>query len=80
MKINKINKKGHRHGYWEWYFGNGKLWFKGHYNNGNLHGHWEHYHSNGNQSCKGNYENGTRIGLWKYYGYDGILREEIFYY
>jgi antitoxin component YwqK of YwqJK toxin-antitoxin module len=56
MKINKINKKGHRHGYWEWYFGNGKLWFKGHYNNGNLHGHWEHYHSNGNQSCKGNYD------------------------
>jgi antitoxin component YwqK of YwqJK toxin-antitoxin module len=80
MKINQINEKGHRHGYWEDYWSSGKLWFKGNYDNDLPHGYWEHYYSNGNQSCKGNYENGMRYGLWKYYGYDGILREEIFYY
>ena len=80
MKINQLNEKGHRHGYWEEYHPNGSLWFKGTYNNNNFEGYWEVYYRNGNPWFKGNYDNnGTRIGYWEWYYDNGELREQIFH-
>ena len=47
--INLYNEKGEKHGYWEYYFGNGKLSYKGSYLNGEKHGYWESYYDNGNE-------------------------------
>jgi len=41
--INKNNKNNERHGYWEKYYADGQLWFKGNYINGNRTGWWEYY-------------------------------------
>ena len=32
-----------REGYWEEYYGDHKLLYKGYYNNGNIVGYWEYY-------------------------------------
>jgi len=45
--ITPYNNKGQRHGYWEWYFFNNLLTFKGNYFNGNKIGYWENNWSNG---------------------------------
>ena len=42
-----INKDGQRHGYWEVYWSNGMLWYKGNYINGKREGYWEWYKSDG---------------------------------
>ena len=41
MIKNQLNKEGKRHGYWEHYTSNGKLWAKGNYKGGKEHGYWE---------------------------------------
>ena len=71
--INLFDEKGNRHGYWEEYHDNGKLFSKGNYVNGNTHGYWEEYHDNGNLWCKGNYVDGKRHGYWEYYYSNGNL-------
>jgi len=45
--IEPTNTKGQRHGYWELYFGNGKLGYKCDYINGKENGFEEHYWSDG---------------------------------
>ncbi len=45
--IRPYNDKGERHGYWESYYSNGQLGYKGNYVNGIKHGYWESYHYNG---------------------------------
>jgi antitoxin component YwqK of YwqJK toxin-antitoxin module len=50
--IRPYNDKGERHGYWEKYYLNGNLWYKGNYVNGNRHGYWEWYHDNGQLDSK----------------------------
>ena len=45
--INLYNDKGKRHGYWEYYYSDGQLAYKGNYVNGKNHGYWESYYSNG---------------------------------
>jgi antitoxin component YwqK of YwqJK toxin-antitoxin module len=50
--IRPYNDKGERHGYWEYYYLNGNLWYKGNYVNGNRHGYWEWYHDNGQLDSK----------------------------
>jgi hypothetical protein len=45
-KINQYNEKGQRHGYWEIYYFDGSLWYKGNYNNGIEIGYWEIYFYN----------------------------------
>ena len=45
--ITPYNEKGKAHGYWESYYSNGKLRYKGKYINGKQHGYWEEYHYNG---------------------------------
>ncbi len=44
--INK-NDKGRYHGYQEWYFGNGKLDYKGFFNNGIRFAYEEEHYYNG---------------------------------
>jgi antitoxin component YwqK of YwqJK toxin-antitoxin module len=53
--ITPRNENGERHGYWEWYYDNGQLSYKGNYVNGKLHGYWESYYSNGQLAYKGFY-------------------------
>jgi hypothetical protein len=43
MVKNQKNKNGMREGYWEEYYGDHKLLYKGYYNNGNIVGYWEYY-------------------------------------
>ena len=45
--ITPRNKDGKPHGYWELYYSNGQLWYKGNYVNGEYDGLWEYYHNNG---------------------------------
>jgi antitoxin component YwqK of YwqJK toxin-antitoxin module len=45
--ITPINENNQPHGYWEHYFSNGQLYYKGNYVNGNRHGYWEYYWGNG---------------------------------
>ena len=48
-KKNKIptNEKGQPHGYWEVYYENGNLAYKGHHINGKRNGSWEFYKPDG---------------------------------
>lgn len=61
---NQRDKNGRLHGYWESYFPNGKLWYKGYYNNDKLHGLWEWYYHNGGLGHKGAYNRDKKVGLW----------------
>ncbi len=45
--ITPYNDKGEKHGYWEYYYYDGQLHFKGNYVNGKQHGYWEYYWSSG---------------------------------
>ncbi|MFW5847889.1 MAG: hypothetical protein ACOCVF_03135 [bacterium] len=66
--INQIDDNGNKVGYWEQYYPNGKLFYKGNYVDGKGVGYWEWYYSNGKLSSKGNYdENGKQVGCWEYY-------------
>jgi antitoxin component YwqK of YwqJK toxin-antitoxin module len=59
--INLFNENGERHGYWEEYYDNGKLAYKGNYVNGKRHGYWESYYSNGELYYKGFYDMGKEV-------------------
>ena len=77
--INLFDEKGNRHGYWERYWSNGKLTYKGNYVNGNRHGYWESYFSDGQLNYKGNYVNGKPHGYWDSYWDNGELDYKGFY-
>ena len=62
--IMEYNEKGLVHGYWEMYFSNGKLYYKGYYINGEKHGPWEYYCGNGELWYKGTLDMGEKVGLW----------------
>ncbi len=65
--MNECNNKGERHGYWEKYYPNGNLDYKGYYINDKRYGVWEGYFKNGNLMYKGSYSNGECIGFWVWY-------------
>ena len=46
--IKPLNENGQPHGYWESYYYNGQLHYKGNFVNGKQHGYWEYYYENGN--------------------------------
>ena len=71
--INLYNDKGEEHGYWEDYWSDGQLYYKGNYINGKKHGSWEEYWDNGQLFSKGNYINGKQHGYWEYYYRNGQL-------
>ena len=74
--ITPRNDKGERHGYWELYYSNGQLMYKGNYVDGKQHGYWEYYHSNGQLWAKGNYVNGNEHGYWEDYYRNGQLKKK----
>jgi antitoxin component YwqK of YwqJK toxin-antitoxin module len=77
--INLYNEKGEKHGYWERYYDNGLVMYKGNYVNGKEHGSWEDYYSNGQLWFKGNYVDGERHGLWEEYYFNGELPLKDYY-
>ena len=77
--MNKHNEQGEKHGPWETYDTNGKLWSKANYLNDVLHGPLEWYYPNGKVSIKANYLNGKLHGPREYYYSNGKL-DEIEYY
>ena len=62
LVMNGYNDKGERHGPWEEYYSNGKLYWRKNYVNGKLHGLYECYWFNGNLDYKVNYVNGKGHG------------------
>lgn len=50
--IKPINNKGEPHGYWEYYYHNGNLWYKGNFINRKQHGYWEFYLTNNELKSK----------------------------
>jgi antitoxin component YwqK of YwqJK toxin-antitoxin module len=65
--MNEFNNKGERHGYWEKYYANDNLDYKGYYINDKRHGYWEDYYHDGTLNWKGYFNNGERIGYWKWH-------------
>ena len=62
---------GKRDGFWESYYENGQLNWKGSYKNDNLDGPWEYYHKNGQLSFKGNYVDGKEEGSFEHFKENG---------
>lgn len=52
IKKNRCNRIGERNGYWEEYYKNGNLEFKGLYKNDKKDGIWEWYYKDGQLSFK----------------------------
>jgi antitoxin component YwqK of YwqJK toxin-antitoxin module len=77
--ITPCNEKGEPHGYWEEYFPNGQLMFKGNFVDGKQHGYLERYYTNGQLCYKGNYVNGERHGYWAWYHNSGQLELIIYF-
>ena len=46
--IEPYNDKGQQHGYWEWYWTNGDVWYKSFFINGQESGYEEFHYSNHN--------------------------------
>ena len=79
MFIGSFDDNNNKTGYWEYYFSNGNLEWKGNYVNGKRHGYWEDYFDNGKLYSKGNYLNGKADGYWEYYYFNGNLRRKVNY-
>ena len=68
QECNQLNEMGLRHGYWEEYHLNGRLWYKGYYKNGHLDGYWERYDHKSKLISKGHYINNERKAYWLLFG------------
>ncbi len=64
--IKPYNEEGQRHGYWETYYTNGQVDYKGEYINGKRHGYWESYCEGGELWFKGTYDMGKHVGYWEF--------------
>jgi antitoxin component YwqK of YwqJK toxin-antitoxin module len=62
--ITPKNNQGQPHGYWEQYWSDGQLDYKGSYNNGKRDGWWECYWLDSQLWYRGNYINEKQDGLW----------------
>lgn len=71
-------KNGEREGVWEWYFPNGRIYYRSGYSSekkrqvwietnllGNEHGLHERYYSSGNLEERGSFEFGLKTGVWE---------------
>ena len=72
VQINQYNEYG-KQGYWEVYYDNKNLWYKGNFLNGFPNGYWEEYYENGLIYSKGSYKNGEKNGYWEFYYPSGQL-------
>ena len=73
VRINQYTHDGIKIGYWEGYYSNGQLMYKGSYKDGKEEGYWEYYNDNGQLYSKGSFKNGERYGNWEKYYYNGQL-------
>jgi antitoxin component YwqK of YwqJK toxin-antitoxin module len=77
-------KNGEREGIWEWYFPDGKIYYRSGYSPdkkrqvwiatnvlGNEHGTHERYYDNGKIEERGTYEFGLKVGRWEKYFKNG---------
>jgi antitoxin component YwqK of YwqJK toxin-antitoxin module len=69
-------RDGERHGRWNSWHDNGKVWSIGRYDNGQLHGKQTVYYPNGEKFYEGEYEHGIRVGLWRFWNEQGGLENE----
>ena len=67
---------GKRDGFWESYYDNGQLNWKGNYKDDCLDGPWEYYHENGQLSYKGNYKAGLEEGLFEHFQKNGKFEKK----
>jgi len=63
-------------GYWEFYWPNGELNYKGEYINGKINGPWEFYYYNGELHYKGEFIDNRMNGEWEYYYENGGLKSK----
>ena len=73
VQINQYTHDGKKEGYWEFYYSNGNLSFKGLYKNDLRYGIWEYYNINGQLSMKGSYKDDLKDGIWEWYYSNGNL-------
>jgi antitoxin component YwqK of YwqJK toxin-antitoxin module len=77
IQINQYDLDGIKQGYWEDYYLNGVLSYKGSFINGKKDGVWEEYWRNGKLYSKGNYVNGIWEGNWEWYYDNGKIWKRI---
>ncbi len=70
---------GYKDGLWHSYYKNGKIAFKGEYNDGEPIGKHYYYHQNGITKKVGKYLGGEMHGKWRTYDRMGIITQEIIY-
>ena len=73
QQCNQYDDMGFRHGYWETYYPNGQLWYKGNFKNGFRDGYWEIYYQNGLRIFSGTYFNN------QFAGYCQLINKEHYY-
>jgi antitoxin component YwqK of YwqJK toxin-antitoxin module len=72
--------EGRRNGMWRYYYlNNGKLRFKGRYENGAPSGTHEWYYPDGTLKRRGNYQGGKRNGVWEYFSPQGTRELTVTY-
>ena len=69
-------RNGKRDGFWESYYENGQLNWKGSYKDDWLDGPWEYYYDNGQLSYKGNYIGGKEDGIFEHYKENGKFHKK----
>lgn len=82
-------KNGEREGVWEWYFPNGKIYYKSGYSSerkrqvwietnllGNEHGIHERYYPNGRLEERGKYDFGLKTGYWEKFYKNGNFEHD----
>ena len=79
VRINQYTYDGLKNGYWEEYFDDGVLDYRGSYVNGKQDGYWEEFWGNGELYYKGSFLNGKRHGDWEIYDIDGELMHKKLY-
>ena len=60
-RINQYDMEGIKQGYWEEYYYNDQLWYKGSYVNGDMDGMWSEYRDDGKLLLKTLFRNGTFV-------------------
>ena len=76
QECNQRNESGYRHGYWEEYWKNGNLWYRGYYDDGKKNGRWVFFHSDNQPLSSGYFKDDIQISLWEFYS---INKSTIYY-
>lgn len=78
-RVEGYYKDDERHGRWNSWHSNGKLWSIAEYKNGQLDGKQTVYHISGQKYYEGTFEKGIRTGIWRFWDENGILVTETEY-